>query len=146
MHTSSSIFIRAEPDAVFALVSNLRRWPEHLPHYREVEVLQEVGGVLTVRMAAWRGWIPVAWVSRYHADASTRQLHFEHLQAFTKGMVVVWDLVPEAGGTRVTIRHDLQFRVPWLAPLADRIIGGFFIGAIAPRTLATFKQLAEARA
>jgi hypothetical protein len=39
----------------------------------------------------------------------------------------------------------MRFRVPWLAWLAEPIIASF-IGAIAGRTLAVFKQLIEAEA
>ena len=41
------------------------------------------------------------------------------------------------------IVHDLKFRIPWLAWLAEPVIGGFFIGHIAGRTLARFKDYLE---
>jgi hypothetical protein len=59
-------------------------------------------------------------------------------------MKVVWTLTPTRDGTRVEIVHDLAFRVPPLAWLAEPIIGGFFIEAVATLTLATFKKLLEA--
>ena len=58
-------------------------------------------------------------------------------------MKVVWTLTPTRDGTRVEIVHDLAFRIPLLAWLAEPIIGGFFIENIASRTLAAFKQLLE---
>ena len=62
-------------------------------------------------------------------------------------MEVAWRFEPMPGGTRVVIEHDLDFR---LVPIAGewigrRIIGDFFIQAIASKTLACFKELAEAR-
>jgi len=70
-------------------------------------------------------------------------MRFTHLKAFTKGMVVVWKYEQEPNGVRVTIVHDLNFRIPALAPLADLIIGRFFIDYVAHKTLGTFKLLLE---
>jgi Na+/glutamate symporter len=43
----------------------------------------------------------------------------------------------------VEIVHDLRFRVPALAWLAEPIIGGFFIDHVARKTLSVFKQHIE---
>jgi hypothetical protein len=43
----------------------------------------------------------------------------------------------------VRIVHDLKFRVPALAPLADLIIGRFFIHHIAGQTLRCMKAHLE---
>lgn len=92
-------------------------------------------------MAARRSGIPIAWRSEYWADARALELHFLHLASWTKGMKVVWTLTPTRDGTRVEIVHDLRFRVPLLAWLAEPIIGHFFIDHVARKTLATFKQV-----
>lgn len=94
-------------------------------------------------MAARRSGIPIAWKSEYWTDARALELHFLHLANWTKGMKVVWTLTPTRDGTRVEIVHDLHFRVPLLAWLAEPIIGGFFIHHVAKQTLATFKALLE---
>lgn len=143
MHTATRLFMRAPRRRIFDLAGDVTRWPEYLPHYRFVRVLERGPDFQVVHMGARRGWLPVSWVSRYRADAAAMRMHFEHLRAFTKGMVVVWEFHEQDGGTMVTIRHDLNFRVPALAPVAEAVIGGFFIDAIAPRTLECFRRLAE---
>lgn len=143
VHTATSIHIRAPREAVFALVHDLVRWPELLPHYRYVTTLRHEGRREVVKMACTRSGIPVAWVSAYEADETALEMRFEHLQAWTKGMKVVWLLTPTTEGTRVEIVHDLHFRVPALAWLAEPIIGGFFIEHVATQTLRTFKKLLE---
>jgi hypothetical protein len=94
-------------------------------------------------MSARRGSIPVSWVSAYEADPERLELRFEHLKKWTKGMLVTWTLTPTRDATRVEIVHTMKFRVPWLAWLAEPIIGSF-IEAIAGKTLAVFKELIEA--
>ncbi|MHA3770750.1 type II toxin-antitoxin system RatA family toxin [Verrucomicrobiota bacterium sgz303538] len=144
MHTGNSVHILAPREKIFELVSDLSRWPELLPHYRYVRFLGKEQGREIVRMAATRPpGIPIAWVSAYDADAQRLELRFEHLQAWTKGMKVIWTLTPTRDGTRVEIIHDLSFRIPFLRWLAEPIIGRFFIENIANKTLRTFKELLE---
>ncbi len=126
------------------MVRDLALWPERLPHYRYVRFLEKTPRGDVVKMAARRSGIPIAWTSEYWVDARALELHFLHLANWTKGMKVVWTLTPTRDGTRVEIVHDLRFRVPLLAWLAEPIIGGFFIHAVATQTLATFKTLLEA--
>ena len=58
-------------------------------------------------------------------------------------MEVRWIYDQLEDGVQVTIEHDLNFRWPLLAPIANPIIGDFMIGWVAPRTLTTFKKLLE---
>ena len=144
VHTGNSILIRAPRERVFALVHELARWPELLPHYRYVRTLGKGERGSIVQMAATRSGIPISWTSEYWADERALELHFLHLTKWTKGMKVVWTLTPTRDGTRVEIIHNLKFRIPPLAWLAEPIISGFFIGHVANLTLATFKGLIEA--
>ena len=144
MHTASSIHIRAPREKIFATVSDLARWPQVLPHYRAIEFLGKQGERQIVRMCARRSGLPISWVSAYLADPQALELRFEHLEAWTKGMQVVWMLNPTRDGCRVEIVHDLHFRVPWLAWLAEPIIGRLFVENIANKTLRTFKAHLEA--
>lgn len=144
MHTESSIFIQAPIDRVFDVTTDLSRWPEILPHYRYVRTIGRDGEGSVVRMACVRSGIPVSWESLHRVDRAAREMHFTHLKAWTKGMVVVWEYRERDGGVGITLRHDLEFRWPLLAPVAVPVIGGFFIGHIANRTLSTFKDYLEA--
>ena len=137
------IEMEAAPDAVFKVVSDLDAWPRHLPHYRWIRVTENHPDHRVVRMACYRGWIPIDWVVRFHVDSSTRELHFTHLKAFTRGMHVVWRLEPirDGAATRVTIAHQMQPVIErWGGFIAERIIGKFFIEYVATRTLKNFAR------
>lgn len=143
MNTQSTILIRASRRAIYDSASDLSRWPAVLPHYRHIRYLQRDGHRSVVQMAAHRGGIPVSWVSEQINDPERLEIRFTHLRAFTKGMGVVWSFEEMPDGTLVRIVHVLRFRIPALAPIADRIIGGFFIEDIAHRTLRAFKAHLE---
>ncbi len=135
--------MKAPRDRIFAVVSDLVRWPALLAHYRSIRILGDTDKGRIVRMAATRSGLPIAWVSEYWTDPRALELHFLHLRGWTKGMKVVWTLTPTRDGTRVEIVHDLCFRIPALGWLAEPIIGGFFIRHVAEQTLATFKEHLE---
>jgi ribosome-associated toxin RatA of RatAB toxin-antitoxin module len=143
MRTGSSILINAPMSEVFAMTSDLSRWPAYLPHYRWVKWIEGGPDSGIVEMAALRGSIPIKWISEYRRDAAKPELWFRHLSAFTKGMEVRWIYDQRPEGIQITIDHELSFRWPILAPLATPIIGDFMIGWVAPRTLSSFKKLLE---
>lgn len=145
MHTGNSITIRAPKSEIFETAANLELWPTILPHYRYIRYLERSPARNVVVMAAARSGIPISWTSEQVIDREKLEVRFHHLKAFTKGMRVVWTFTDTADGVRVQIVHDLQFRVPALAPLADLIIGNFFIHHIAGETLRHMKIYLEAR-
>ncbi len=145
MNTQSTILIRAPKQEIFDCTSDLSRWPAILPHYRYITYLERGTDRHIVKMAAHRSGLPIAWTSEQTIDRAKHEIHFHHLKAFTKGMTVVWTFDEKPEGTQVTIIHVLNFRIPALAPVAEPIIGGFFIDNIAHKTLATFKSHLEAR-
>ena len=145
MHSTNSIIMHAPKMAIFETAANLELWPAILPHYRYIRYLERSAERNLVVMAAVRSGIPIAWTSEQIIDRQNVEVRFHHLKAFTKGMRVVWKFNETPAGVLVEIAHDLQFRIPALAPLADRIIGNFFIHHIASQTLRHIKTHLEAR-
>jgi ribosome-associated toxin RatA of RatAB toxin-antitoxin module len=146
MHKANSILMRAPKATIFETAANLEGWPKILPHYRYIRYLERRPDRNVVLMAAKRSGIPISWTSEEIIDRERMEVRFQHLKAFTKGMRVVWTFQETPSGVLVTIAHDLQFRVSFLASIADRIIGDFFIHHIANKTLRCMKSYLEARA
>jgi Na+/glutamate symporter len=71
------------------------------------------------------------------------EIRFLHLKAFTRGMRVIWAFKETPAGVLVEIQHTLHFRVASLAPLAEPIIGGFFVHHVANQTLRVMKAKIE---
>jgi ribosome-associated toxin RatA of RatAB toxin-antitoxin module len=135
--------MRAPRAEIFETAADLSRWPEILPHYRYIRYYERSPERNIVKMAAVRSGIPISWVSEQQIDRTRCEVRFRHLKAFTKGMEVVWTFIETPDGVQVSIMHTLSFRIPALAPLADLIIGRFFIGHVAGRTLACMKKHLE---
>ncbi len=143
MHKSNSIIMRAPKTLIFETAADLELWPQILPHYRYIHYLERSPDRNIVVMAATRSGIPISWTSEQIIDRDRLQIHFHHLKAFTKGMRVVWTFQDAPAGVLVEIKHDLAFRVNLLTPIADKIIGDFFIHNIARKTLRCMKSYVE---
>jgi ribosome-associated toxin RatA of RatAB toxin-antitoxin module len=146
MHKTNSIIMRAPKMSIFETAANLSLWPKILPHYRYIRYLERSPDRNVVVMAATRSGIPISWTSEQIIDRDRIEIRFHHLKAFTKGMRVVWTFRDAPDAVLVEIKHDLAFRVNFLSPIADKIIGGFFIHNIANKTLRCMKAYVEAKA
>ena len=132
--------------SIFETAANLELWPRILPHYRYIDYLERGPNRNVVVMAATRSGIPIKWTSEEVIDRERVEIHFHHLKAFTKGMRVVWTFHETPDGVRVEILHELNFRIRALALIMEPIIGDFFIGNVANKTLRCMKEYVEAKA
>jgi ribosome-associated toxin RatA of RatAB toxin-antitoxin module len=144
MHKANSIIMCAPRMTVFDTAANLELWPRILPHYRYIRYLETSPDRNVVVMAATRSGIPISWTSEQIIDRDRVEVRFRHLKAFTKEMRVIWTFQEVPAGVLVEIKHDLAFRVKILAPIADKVIGDFFIHHIANKTLRCMKSYVEA--
>jgi ribosome-associated toxin RatA of RatAB toxin-antitoxin module len=145
MHTGNSIIIRSARETIFETAADLSLWPKILPHYRYVHYLEQSVNRNVVIMAATRSGIPISWTSEQIIDRERFEIHFHHLKAWTKGMHVVWTFETVPDGVLVEILHDLNFRIRALAPIAEPIIGNFFISNVANKTLHCMKAYLESQ-
>lgn len=155
MRTVDERIVHAPVSEMFALASDVERWPEVLPHYRFVRMRDRVKGARAVEMSANRPfgffqW-PTWWVSLMEIqdrDNGTRQaIRFRHIEGITTRMEVEWTFVPVAQGTHVTVLH-LWNGPPWpiIGSLVARaLIGPVFVHGIASRTLEGLARAAEQR-
>ncbi len=146
MQTGNSIIMHAPRAAIFETAADLAQWPAILPHYRSIRFLERYADHSVVEMAATRSGIPISWTSEFVVDRERMELRFLHLKAFTRGMRVIWTFKETPAGVLVEIMHALRFRVAALAPMAEPIIGGFFIHHVANLTLRAMKAHLEGHA
>jgi hypothetical protein len=128
----------------------VEKWPAILPHYRYVRMQERRpdGGI--VEMSANRpfgplNW-PTWWASEMWIDPARHEVRYHHIRGITRGMDVVWRLVPDGDGTHVSIVHEWQGPAwPLLRyPAAEWVIGPVFVHGIASRTLLGIARAAEA--
>lgn len=145
MKTHNEIWICAPAATVYRLAAEVERWPELLPHYRWVTLLERTGNRRLVEMAASRDGIPVSWHAVQELFPDVPRITFAHVKGVTRGMAVEWSFRQLDGGTLVRVDHELALRWPVVgAWVAEHVIGPQFVANIAGKTLRRVKQIAEA--
>jgi ribosome-associated toxin RatA of RatAB toxin-antitoxin module len=149
MRTVDRAAVAAPLDRVFAVASDVERWPAILPHYRWVRVLERRDDLAIVEMAAWRPFglfnYPTWWVSEMRTEPDTRTVRYRHIRGITRGMEVEWVIRGRDDAADVTIVHEWAGPA-WPVirrPAAEWVIGPVFVHAIASRTLLGVKRAAE---
>ena len=143
MHTENCIEIRGDVRRIFQLAAQVDKWPEILPHYRQVRILQRKKRRSTVEMAARRGGIPVSWTAVQEVYPYER-ITYKHIKGFTTGMEVAWSFSPGPESVQVVITHDFTLAWPVIGGFIGKyIVGKFFVQSIATKTLHHIKQMAE---
>lgn len=153
MRTVDERVVRASIETIFAIASDVERWPALLPHYRYVRFKERMHGTGIVEMSANRPFGPLQWPTWWvslmeiqpDVDRAAPSIRFRHIEGVTARMEVEWSFRRVTEGTHVTVLH-LWNGPSW--PLigglaARRIIGPVFVHGIASRTLAGLARAAE---
>lgn len=151
MHTENTVPMRGDLDRIVQLAADVEDWPNLLPHYRWVTLLEGGGDRKVVEMAARRERIPVKWraVQEIRRGGPTPVIHYRHIWGVTNGMTVDWTFELRDDVVLVRIGHDfapawpLGPLAPLAGPIAERVVGPHFVGHIAGQTLATIKATVE---
>src|SRR5438034_10037056 len=98
MHKTNSLLMHAPKMTIFETAANLELGPKILPHYRYIRFLERGADRNVVVMAARRSGLPISWTSEQMIDRANFEIHFHHLNAWTKGMRVVWTLCDTPAG------------------------------------------------
>jgi len=114
-------FLPYTPEQLFALVSDIEKYPEFLPWCRAARVLERKDSEFLGELVISFAHLTESYVSRvvlhpYTAiDVTMVRGPFEHL-------INQWKFTPEQGGTRVDFALDFKFR----SRILEKLIGGLF--------------------
>jgi ribosome-associated toxin RatA of RatAB toxin-antitoxin module len=143
MHTENHIEIRGDVKRIFQIAAQVDKWPDILPHYRWVRVLQRKKRRTTVEMAARRGRIPVSWTAVQEVFPYER-ITYKHIKGFTTGMDVTWSFTPVQERVQVVITHDFSLSWPVVGRVVSKyVVGALFVKPIASRTLHHIRRTVE---
>lgn len=97
MRTHNEIVARAPLEPCLEAARDVERWPEILPHYRDVHFVRKDGpGRGRVSMSAFRHFgplpYPVWWESEMATDREAAEVRYHHVDGITRGMDVLWTL------------------------------------------------------
>ena len=151
METNTALTIRGDLDLIYSYAAGVERWPDILPHYRSVRIIEQGERVRLVNMHCVREFGVLHWPCKWRAWQELRpeegRILYSHVSGPARGMEVEWLLKRMPDGVLTTIRHWVNSnRHSWARFYWNRIIGPVFVQAIATQTLTTIKQLVEGEA
>jgi coenzyme Q-binding protein COQ10 len=117
---------------LFNLVLDVKRYPEFVPHCREVRLLsrriQDPGTTVIVsRMTVGFSAIAIGYANRTTADATGRRIDVEALDGPLRYLRAVWRFEPrDENHTQLHFSADYEFSNPVLAAIASRVFAAMF--------------------
>src|SRR5438045_1473432 len=143
MYSENVVVMRGNWQYIWELSSQIEKWEQRLPHYREVTLHQKSADGLEKQatMRARRDFLPVSWrtIQRLQPadDPADATIFYKHIGGVTKGMEVAWIFEPLSPNLyRVTISHDWKPKWPLIGGLASHLIGELIVKNVAGKTLA----------
>ncbi|MDI6703194.1 MAG: SRPBCC family protein [bacterium] len=141
IHTEDTIVIKGNVDEVFEISSDVERYPEFIPTYKEVRILSKEGPEMIVERESEAGY---KWRSRVFVDKDKRLIKAEQLEGPLKGMKIEWKFAEIDDGTRIVLTHDFEYKkVPLIGNLIGRLIVSRIVKKMATQTLEGVKRKVE---
>jgi coenzyme Q-binding protein COQ10 len=112
---------------LFALVLDLKDYPNFVPHCRAVKLIRrctDAAGrtIIVSRMSVGVSALQLSYANRTTADPAARRIEVEALDGPLRRLAVVWRFEPlEEERTRVDFAADYAFDSPILAALASEL-------------------------
>ena len=128
-HTEHRIEVAAEPDAVFALVADVSRWPRVFGPTIHAEQVDFDGRNERIRLWATANGEPKTWTSLRELDPSARTVVFRQEKSQSPVAAMRGEWIIEAlpgGGSSVLLTHDylpvedVADADEWIAAAVDR--------------------------
>jgi len=117
---------------LFDLVLDVERYPQFVPHCRDVRLLsrttQEPGvTVIVSRMTVGLSALEVGYTNRTIADVTGRKISIEAIDGPLRHLNALWRFEPQdATHTRVHFSVSYEFSNPVLAAVASRVFAAMF--------------------
>jgi ribosome-associated toxin RatA of RatAB toxin-antitoxin module len=144
IQTKSEVIINANLTKVFDISADIEKYPEFIPVYKEVKILERKGNTLIVQRIGIVNNKQVRWKSEikinpYHSIEAVQ------LQGPLKGMKVVWQFERiDNEKTKIILIHYIVYKkIPILGKLITRFIIANIIKKIAEETLEAIKNRVE---
>jgi ribosome-associated toxin RatA of RatAB toxin-antitoxin module len=122
----NSLLISAPPDAVYAVVKDVERFPDFMPDVQRITVLERSPDGLR-QVVAWVGLVPairltVKWTEEDLWDDTERTCRFRQVKGDFTEYEGIWRLVPEGEGTRFESELHYELEIPTVGPLIKGLV------------------------
>ena len=113
--------IRANPEAVFAVLSDMESFPRFMENVNSVEVVRREGNTTDSQWHVTLQGAPFRWLERDTFLPEEGRITYQQISGDLRRFEGEWRLVPSDGGTSVTLTTDFEFGMPMIATLFNPV-------------------------
>ena len=113
--------IRANPEAVFAVLSDMESFPRFMENVNSVEVVRREGNTTDSQWHVTLQGAPFRWLERDTFLPEEGRISYQQISGDLRRFEGEWRLVPSDGGTSVTLTTDFEFGMPMIATLFNPV-------------------------
>ncbi|MDI6736424.1 MAG: SRPBCC family protein [bacterium] len=145
IRTVNSILIKASIDRVFSVAADMEKYPEFIPSYKEVKVVNRDGNKMIVERLGQVGEKTVKWKSCVTLTP-LKSIQAEQLEGPIKGMQIQWLFEDTKEGVKIILIHDFEYKkIPLIGNLIGRLIVARIVKKMAEETLKGIKTKVEGK-
>lgn len=113
--------IGAKPDAVYAVLSDMESFPRFMENVVSVQVVRRDEGSTDSHWHVILQGAPFRWLERDTFLPQEGRITYQQISGDLKRFEGEWRVVPEGGGTSVTLTTDFEFGMPMIASLLNPV-------------------------
>lgn len=141
----NNVIINENIDKVFEVSVDFERYPEFLPIYKEVKILEKQGDKMIVERKSIVGKKEVKWRSSVIIEPN-KSIIAEQLEGPIPGMKIEWLFEEIAGKTKITLIHNFEYKkIPVIGHIIGKLIVAKIVCKMAEETLRGIKAKIEER-
>jgi len=143
VHLSDSVIINRPVEEVCRIASDVANHPKYIPYFKKCRVLARDGTHIFVERTAEINGKVFSWLGSIVFEEKNSLFWFQQVDGPLKGMTGEWifEQVPE--GTKLTITHNVVFKVPVIGKLLELYAAGNYVSKSAKNTLRSLKENIE---
>ncbi|MEW6007213.1 MAG: SRPBCC family protein [bacterium] len=138
MKVENRIIINRTRDKVFSLVSDFEAWPNFIPTYKEVKIVEREGNKMVIERKGEVRGKPIFWRSEVFLSPPDL-IKARQIKGPIPDMEIVWYFKEKENKTEIILIHKFRHKIPIIGDL----IAGILVKKMAQETLKAIKRRIE---
>lgn len=140
IRVENTITINEDVNKVFELASDFEHYPEFIPTYKEVKIIEREGNKMIVERKSLVKTKEIRWRSCVVIEPN-KSIKAEQLEGPIPGMKIEWLFEKIDGRTKITLIHIFEYKkIPLIGHIIGKLIVANIVYKMAEETLMGIKN------
>lgn len=139
----NTVVINAPRDEVFSVASDFERWPEFMPSYKEVKIVERTEDKMVIERMGQVIGKPAFWKSEVSLEPP-KMIKAKQVKGPIPDMDIEWLFEELDGETKIVLVHNFEYKkIPLIGGIIGRLIAAKIVRRMAQETLEDIKRRIE---